>query len=319
MRKRAGRAEQSWFLITRGVWLLFIELFVMQLAFTYMLSYPILLLQVIWAFGWCMIALAALIHLPDRALLVFSLGMIALHNTLDGVTPAAFGSFGWLWQVLHVPSFLPFWQGKQALALYPLIPWIGVMSAGYCFGRVIEMEPNARRQWLLRWGTAAVAAFFVIRFLNVYGDPGPWSPQGSFAQTVMSFLRVNKYPPSLLYLLMTLGPGLLFLGLTDRVRVSANNALLVFGRVPLFYYIPHFFLAHGLAILLAWFRYGNWTSALGIPAAPGGAPSTYPMGYGYNLAIVYLIWAALVASLYLPCRWYGRIKYQSRSRWFSYL
>jgi len=204
--------------------------------------------------------------------------------------------------------------------LYPLVPWIGVMAAGYCFGPVLRMEEHRRRAVILRSGIALTAAFFVLRAVNVYGDPQPWGWQHSTSLTVISFFRTTKYPPSLDFLLMTLGPAILSLGFMDGLRVRANNPLRIFGRVPMFYYVAHFYLIHATAVVFSGLRYGRWNYFLHFPGALLGMPdSNFPPDWGYNLAAVYLIWFGIIALLYWPCRWYMGVKQRSRSPLFSYL
>jgi len=317
--RRGSLATASRFLITRGLWLIFLELTVLNIGFSFNLSYRIVLLQVIWVFGWSMIVMAGLIHLPRRAVLILAVGTIALHNSLDGIKPAQFGAVSWVWNVLHVQAFLR-WGNMQVLVLYPLIPWIAVMAAGYCLGPVYQWPPERRRKFLLRLGAVSTAAFFVLRYVNVYADPQKWSIQSTFSLTVISFFRVLKYPPSLDYLLMTLGPALIFLAAMDRVRVSEANPFRVFGRVPMFYYILHFYSIHALSVVLAGLRYGRWDILWQLPpSAQGAFPPGFPLDYGYSLPVTYLIWFCLVAALYLPCLWYMRVKQRSRSPWLSYL
>jgi uncharacterized membrane protein len=319
MSRRGSTRTASRFLISRGLWLIFLEWTVLNIGFSFNLSYRFVLLQVIWAFGWCMIAMAGLIHVPRRAVLGFALAMIVLHNALDGVRPAQFGALSWLWNVLHVQALLTV-GSMRVFVLYPLIPWIGVMAAGYCLGPVFQWEDDRRRKLLLRLGAGCTTAFFVLRFVNVYADSQPWSIQSTLTLTVISFFRVQKYPPSLDYLLTTLGPALIFLGVMDRVRVSEANPFRVFGRVPMFYYILHFYSIHALAVLLGGLRYGRWDFLLQLPpSAQGSFPPGFPLDYGNSLPVVYLIWLSLVAALYVPCRWYMGVKQRSRSAWVSYL
>ena len=211
--------------------------------------------------------------------------------------------------------------GHTVLVIYPLIPWIGVMSAGYCFGRVLDLDPDRRRRLLLLLGLALTVGFVVLRLVNGYGDPSPWSAQSTPTLTVLSFLRTTKYPPSLEFLLMTLGPALLALAaLTaiDRQPLSARHPLLVFGKVPLFYYLLHWYVLHSVAIVMAWFRYGRIGFMFGVPSSllPLG---TYPDDYGYSLPVVCLVWAGIVIAIYPACLWYARLKARSRSAWLSYL
>lgn len=319
---RRGRslASLSRFLWTRGLWLLFIEFLVLSLALNFTWPPRLIPLQVIWALGWSMIALSVLLYVPWRPLLAGSLAVIALHNTLDGIPPEAFGSFAWLWHILHVPfAAFPLPGGITAMALYPLIPWVAVMSAGYCFGRVYDLEPDRRRRMLWILGASLTLAFVALRLANVYGDPSPWSAQATPSFTLLSFLRATKYPPSLLYLLMTLGPSILTLAALDRTEVSDANPFLAFGRVPLFYYLLHFYLLHALMAVFAWFQYGRMDFVFQIPKAVNPAAVGYPPGYGYSLGATYLIWLGAVALLYLPCRWFVEVKRRHRSAWLSYL
>lgn len=317
--KRDNLSAVSRSLVTRGLWLIFLEWTVLEFMWTFNFHYQMVVLQVIWVIGWAMIVLAGLVWLPRRVVAAFALAMIVFHNAFDGVRPAQLGSLGWAWSLLHQPAI--FQKGSTLIfELYPLVPWIGVLAAGYCFAPVLRMEESRRRGVLLRLGLTLTTAFFVIRFLNIYGDPQPWAPQSTFSLTVISFLRTSKYPPSLDYLLMTLGPAILVLGLIDRVRVSDHNPLRVFGRVPMFYYICHFYLIHAVALAVSRIKYGRWDYFLHFPGALLGLPDpTFPKNWGYSLGIAYLIWIAIVSVLYLPCRWYMGVKQRSRSPWLSYL
>jgi uncharacterized membrane protein len=239
-RRGMSRASVSRFVLVRGLWLVLVEMTLVYFGATFNLSYRFVVWQVIWAIGWSMVALSVLVYLPWRVLLVFSVALTAGHNAFDGVASSELGSVGWIWKTLHegfAPINLP--GGTTALVIYPLIPWIGVMSAGYCFGRVFDLEPRRRRTLMLQIGLALTAAFVALRALNAYGDPSPWSAQQTQVMTLLSFLRTSKYPASLLYLLMTLGPSLVVLSALDRLHVGNRNPLLVFGRVPLFYYVVH--------------------------------------------------------------------------------
>jgi uncharacterized membrane protein len=311
--KRRSRGEVSRHLIARGLWLIFIECTIMEFAWTFNFHYQLVVLQVIWVIGWGMILLAGLIWLPPRIVAAISLWMIVAHNAFDRV------SLPGLWAILHRPTVIKA-GATPIFELYPLIPWVGVLWAGYCFAPVLKFDEERRRRVLVRLGLALTLAFFVLRAINGYGDPQRWSSQSSFELTVISFFRTSKYPPSLIYLLMTLGPALLALGLMDRVRVSDNNPLRVFGRVPMFYYLCHFYLIHALALVVSWLRYGRWDYFTHLPGALIGLPDpTFPPDWGFNLGGAYLIWAALVAFLYFPCRWYMGVKQRSGAWWLSYL
>lgn len=319
-RRGRGTAEVSRFLWTRGLWLVVLELTVVAYVGWNFGVYPGLqALIVIWALGCSMIALAALIHLPWRVLLVASVATIVLHNMLDGIQPEQFGSLQWLWRVLHVPGVVFASGDFVVLVGYPLIPWIAVMAAGFCFGRILDLDSVKRRQLLVRMGLALTVAFVVLRWSNLYGDPNPWSMQSTSVLTVASFLNCAKYPPSLLYLLMTLGPMMLALAWLEGVRVRPWNPLAVFGRVPLFYYVLHIPLIHAAALLFAQIRYGHSAFLLPMPAAMKGPTPDFPSDYGYDLWVVYLVWIAIVLALYPVCRWYAGVKQRSRSPMLSYL
>jgi uncharacterized membrane protein len=318
-RRGKSKAEVARFLATRGLWLVVLEnTWVLCLGWDFNFRYDQINLWVIWVLGDSMILLAVLIYLPWRALLIGSLAMIFLHNALDAIHAEQFGSMGWLWMILHERN--RFFIGSLSVrASYPLIPWVAVMAAGFCFGRVMDLEPERRRRILIRLGLGMVGGFILLRGLNVYGDPNLWAAQSSPAMTIVSFLNTTKYPPSLLYLLMTLGPGILLLGLMERVQLPASNPLIVFGRVPLIYYLLHLPLIHGVALALAWQRYGRIDFAFNATRPLAGPPGVYPPGYGYSLGVVYLIWIAVVVALYPVCRWMARLKQRNRSVVLSYL
>jgi uncharacterized membrane protein len=307
-RRGHTRRQLSTFLWTRGLWLVVLELTVMRFAYNFNFSaeYAFLLL-VLWVLGLCMIGLAALVWLPEKWLAGLSLVTIALHNSLDGINATG------LWNVIHRPGLVRV-AGQLVIIGYPLVPWIAVMAAGFCCGRVFLMEPAARRRILTAIGAAATLAFLAVRALNRYGDPAPWSGG------VLSFLNCTKYPPSLDFLLMTLGPALLVLAWFDRLTLSAANPLIVFGRVPLFYFIAHFYLAHAVAAVMACFRYGRAALAFIFRPVPAMGPrQPFPEGFGYDLWVAYLVWILIVASLYPACRWFAGVKAHRRDWWLSYL
>ena len=319
-RRGMSRIDAARFLVTRGLWLVVLEMTLVLFGGTFNLSYAFVIWQVIWAIGWSMVALAALVFLPWRAILVLSIVMIAGHNALDGLRSAQFGPAGWIWKILHEGfAVIELGGGRVAYVIYPLVPWIGVMSAGYCFGRIYDTDPVTRRRGLLWLGVALSVAFVLIRYLNVYGDPRPWSVQVDSLSTVMSFLRASKYPPSMLYLLMTLGPSLIALSLLDRLSLPQWHPLVVFGRVPLFYYVVHWYVLHLTAIAFAWIRYGRVDFMFALPPALSFVPPVYPSGYGYDLWVVYVVWIAIVAGLYPLCRWFAGVKARRQSIWLSYL
>ncbi|MFL5494618.1 MAG: DUF1624 domain-containing protein [Gemmatimonadales bacterium] len=320
---RRGRTRQqlATFLLIRGLWLIVLEVTVMRLAYNFDLSqrYP-LLLVVLWALGACMIGLALLLWLPIQVLLVVSLAAIALHNGLDNVNAAQFGSAAAVWNLLHQPGAFAL-AGTTIIVAYPLVPWIAVMALGFCAGPLFLMERAVRRRRLAVLGAAATLAFVVIRGLNGYGDPVPWGPQPSPSYTVLSFLNTTKYPPSLDFLLMTLGPSLLALAWLDRPGFRPPAPLLVFGRVPLFYFVLHFYAAHAAAVLLAVLTYGRGALAFVFHPVPsmGGPRELFPPRFGWDLWVAYLAWALIVLALYPVCRWFAEIKARRRDWWLSYM
>jgi uncharacterized membrane protein len=311
--------QLAWFLVSRGLWLVFLELTVVRcFGWSFEFSYRFTGLAVIWALGWSMVALAALIYLPRWLIATFAVVMIAGHNLTDRITPEAWGSLGWLWTILHASGPIAISSRVSVFAAYPLVPWIGVMALGYVFGTVFQLDPPARQRRLLWCGFGITAAFVVIRGINIYGDPHPWSAQPTLLFTVFSFIKCEKYPPSLLYLLMTLGPSIIALALLERARGKWAQPFVVVGRVPLFFYLLHLPLIHGLAVALSYARYGRAEWLLGGGGPPGVGPQP-PADAGYGLLGVYVIWFAIVLALYPACAWFARLKQQRRDPWLSYL
>ncbi|HYW08931.1 MAG TPA: heparan-alpha-glucosaminide N-acetyltransferase domain-containing protein, partial [Longimicrobium sp.] len=278
-------------------------------------------LQVIWAIGVAMVILAGFIHFPVVVTGAVGVGIIALHNLLDpfvvqggapvGPGPSAAGAF---WMVLHQPGFIRVF-GAPMLVAYPLLPWIGVMLAGYALGSVYQWEPARRQRFLTRLGIAAIAAFVVIRATNLYGNPAPWAAQKSAVFTVLSFINTNKYPPSLLYVLMTIGPALLALAWLERVpRGAVGRFLLTYGRVPLFYYMLQWFFAHAIALGLSLAAGKSIAHLFGFPAFTQPAP-----GAGFGLGVTLLAWIAGVAMAYPLCRWFANLKRRRSDWWLSYM
>jgi len=274
--------ELSLFLLTRGLWLVLLELTFMKVAWTGGFQLRFSSALVIWAIGWSMVVLAGLVLLPRAAVLIFGLAMIASHNAFDGVRGSA------LWSILHVPGFVDLGSGWYMFVMYPLVPWIGVMAAGYGFGAYAA----GNRGRIRTIGLVCCALFVVLRLVNRYGDPSPWSTQPSALFSVFSFLNCQKYPASLDYLLMTLGPALVLLSLLPDTARGLWKPFVVFGRVPMFYYLLHIPLIHGLARIV---------------------------GERYGLAEVYAIWILVVALLYWPCLKWMQLKRRNKSAWLSYL
>jgi len=301
--------ELTKFLLTRGLWLVFLEMTIIRLGWFFNLSYAFSALQVIWAIGWSMVVLAALVRLPVRIVGGIGLSMIALHNLLDGISPDRFGSWGALWAILHVSKPLQIAPGHMAFVVYPLVPWIGVMAAGYALGAIIDVDANLRKRRFFQLGAACTLAFLVVRGLNVYGDPLPRVHYDDLLPTVLSFLNCTKYPPSLSYLLMTLGPALLALGIMEGREYLGKRVFLVFGKAPLFYYILHLYLLHAGAIAFSAAYYG---------LEKYRASPTEELLFG--LPVVYIATTMAVAILYPLCRWFADLKRRRRDLWWlSYL
>jgi uncharacterized membrane protein len=309
-----SRSELAGFLVTRGLWLVVLELTVVRLGWAFDLNYASLLwVQVIWVIGVSMVVLAGLVYLPLPVIAAFGLVMITTHNLFDGITPESLGGWGPLWTLLHVQRPITLPGGSALFVAYPLIPWIGVMAAGYAFGSLLLRPTEERRRLLLRLGLALTAAFIVLRALDIYGDPRPWTPQPTGVLTLLSFLNTTKYPPSLAFLLMTLGPAIASLTWFERLSGPAARFLIVFGRVPLFYYVLHIFVIHAAALALG--------VMAGFPPAAFLRPIFFnPVpGWGYGLPAIYAIWAAIVLALYPVCRWYAGLKARRHDAWLSYL
>jgi uncharacterized membrane protein len=267
-----------------------------------------------------MIGLAVLIWLPLPILAGLSLAVIALHNCLDSVNAAEFKRFAWVWNLLHQPG--AFRVADEIVVVgYPLIPWSAVMALGFCCGPLFLQDRSVRRRIFLSSGVAATVLFVLLRAVNAYGDPQPWVEQRSPVYTVMSFLNLLKYPPSLDFLLMTLGPAFLALAWLDRSGWNPSNPLIVFGRVPLFYFVAHFYAAHTVAALLALARYGSGARAFLFQPVPsmGEASEPFPADFGYDMWVVYLVWALIVLALYPACHWFAAIKAKRKDWWLSYL
>lgn len=305
-------------LVTRGLWLLFLEAVVMRFMLQFNFDYQVTILTVLWALGWAMITLALLIHLPTWLTAAISIAMVAGHNLLDGIQASSFGALAPLWNVLHAPGFLINGEHHVVFVAYVLIPWVGVTALGYLLGQVYHWEAERRRKSLVRLGLILVAGFLVLRAINVYGDPVPWSPQKSSIFTVLSFLNVTKYPPSLLFLLMTMGPALLLLRAFDGGTPRWLRPALIIGKVPLFYYVLHFAVIHLLAVGVAWVRYGRIGWMFQSPSLDK-FPFTAPANWDLGLPVVYLVWFGVVVAIYPLCEWYAGVKRRRRDWWLSYL
>jgi uncharacterized membrane protein len=317
--QKKSKKELSLFLLKRGIWLILLELTLINFGWNFDISFTNIYLIVIWALGISMIVLAGLIYLPNKLILLIGIIVVAGHNLLDNILVAGNNVKAFGWALLHQQNFFS-WQGKNILVGYPIIPWIGVMALGYCFGTLYTSAYSSerRKKILLMLGGSAIALFILIRFTNLYGDPFPWSQQQSPFYTFLSFINANKYPPSLLYILMTLGPAILFLAFAENINNKASKAFSIYGRVPMFYYVLHIFLVHLLAMAAAGL-FTDYGWSVWILKQPLWFAEDLK-GYGFSLGIVYLVWAVIVIGLYPLCKRYDRYKTTHKEKWWlSYL
>ncbi len=326
-------AGLSRYLLTRGAWLILLELTLIRLAWTFNFDFAQYeMAGVLWVIGWSMILLAGLAKLPLRVLGILGLVIIAGHNLMDPyffpwAEKLSDDSLSGLWKILYFAFFAGPIQlgadGPNLIVLYTIVPWLGVMLAGYAFGKVFTLEPARRDRICLAVGLGAIALFLALRGFNLYGDPNPWSaaapePDGSLPMPAwLSFLNTTKYPASLSFLLMTLGPTLALLPLLDRARGTIMRWLSVFGRVPFFYYLLHLPLIHFLALAVSQIRLGEVSPWL-FTNHPMGSPPP-PEGYAWSLPLLYLMWLVAVLLLYFPCRWFAGLKARRKDEWLSYL
>jgi uncharacterized membrane protein len=313
LRKRT-KPELSRFLFTRGLWLIFLELTLFRcLAVQFNFDYHITIINVLWALGWAMIVLSVLVYLPAWAITTFGVVMIAMHNLLDPIDSA-----NPFWSVLHSPNVIFSSRGHTVLVAYPLVPWVGVTAAGYGLGQIYAWTAARRQAFLLRLGIGLSMAFVVLRAINIYGDPFRWTTQRSAVFTALSFLNTTKYPPSLLFLLMTLGPALIFLWAVDAHTPRLLRPALIIGKVPMFYFLLHFAFIHLLAVVICYARYGHIHWMFESPDI-ANFPITQPPGWGLTLPFVYLLWAFVVLAMYPICNWYAAVKQRSNNPLLSYL
>jgi len=361
-RKQADTRALARFLVTRGLWLVLLELTVLRVAWTLNFEFGhYLLAGVIWVIGWCMVLLAGLIFLPVRALAAFGMVVVLGHNILDRFVPSLYAMlekshWGWLWQFLYLGGPIQIGQhGPTLFVLYSIVPWVAVMALGYVFGRVMIMDEPMRRKICVALGTASIVAFLVLRGFNLYGDPRPWvapahsahaqsqnaphpgatgsaataslvaqqsapatPPRRPQAPAWISFLNTTKYPASLLFLLITLGPMLLVLPFLENAGGRAAGLLRIFGRVPFFYYVLHIPLIHLAAVIVSLLRTGSVAPWLFMNHPVMNPPS--PPGYVWSLGLLYLVWVIVVPLLYIPCRWFAGVKQRRKDIGFlSYL
>lgn len=310
--KQADRGRTSRFLVSRGLWLILLEVVVMNVVLQW--TYNILLLLVIWVLGWSMVVLAGLIWLPRWATATFALVVIFGHNMLPAIQPVT-GATLLPALLYHSPFFYKTAAGLPLVVSYAILPWAAVMAAGYCIGPWFRLPLPERNRWLRRLGAGALLLFVALRASNWYGDPGPWSVQARGPLfSILSFLNVAKYPPSLLFLSLTLGVALLLLSVAEGAPARLHQWLGTFGKVPLFYYVLHFCLLSGGAFIWTWMAFGRPFN-LSLPP-PGVAQ---PAAYHPSLLRAYVVWVVVVALLYWPCRWYAGYKQRHAHWWLSYL
>ncbi len=307
-------SQLAWYLFTRGVWLIVAELTVINFAWTFDTTFSFRILQVIWAIGASLMLLSVLVFLPIK--IIFAVGIILVfgHNLLDPITVNGTSVRDLLWYALHQPN--AFRLGDTTISLfYPILPWLGLMAMGFAFGILYtrDFDGEKRRRWLLLSGLGAILLFLALRGFNLYGEPGAWSAQGSSLFTVMSFLNTTKYPPSLHFLLMTIGPALIFLASSEGMQHRITNPIVVFGRVPFFFYILHLYFIHAFATLALVFAGRDWREyILTARAISSGTLSSF----GLRIEAVYLVWILMIVLLYPLCRGYQRYKGNNPTTWW---
>lgn len=310
--KRKTKAELSAFLLKRGLWLAALELTIVSFAWYFDIQFRNMDMAVIWSLGISMIFLSGLVYLPVNIILLFSCLLILGHNLFDNVHFN--GSI--LWSILHEFANFKLSDNLQLNVVYPIVPWIGVMSLGYCLGKFYDQSVDAgkRKRLFNTLGATALILFVLIRWINLYGDPMKWESYGVATQTIMSFLNLTKYPPSLLYLLLTLGSTLLFLANSENWRGRLVGFFSTFGRVPFFYYIIHLYFIHTLGMLVAELTGYGWRLMI---------QSSFDVDlqdFGFDLWVVYLIWIGIVLALYPLCRMFDSYKKKHKEKWWlSYL
>ena len=313
---RKSKKELSFFLIKRGLWLILAELTIINFIFSFDIHFSVIALEVIWAIGISMVILGIMVWLPFEIILAIGLLIILGHNALDfyerGKT-----TFGAGYDMLHRVGFHPLWGKHNLFIFYPFLPWAGLMMLGYCLGKVLRNDNEGyRKKFLVITGLSTILLFIVLRYINVYGDPFPWTKQPTVFRTFLSFINSNKYPPSLFFMSMTIGPALLLLAWWDHVQNAFTKIVSVYGRAPFFYFVVHFFILHLLTTITYFVR--------GHSYAEGMADQVFTKfvkaGEGFSLTVVYLIWITIVIALYPLCKWYDNYKTKHKEKkWLSYL
>ncbi|CAN5387075.1 DUF1624 domain-containing protein [soil metagenome] len=316
--EKKGKKYLSKFLLTRGLWLIFLEFTIVSFGWYFDIHFTAIDFLVIWALGVSMLFLAVIIYLPLPWIITISLLIVLGHNLLDNIHVPGDGPASFIWSMLHEQQI--FIYGDHAFFIgYPVIPWIAVMALGYCLGKLYSngFDAAKRKSILIKLGTAVILLFVILRYSNIYGDPAPWSTQSSAVFTLLSFINVSKYPPSLLYLLVTAGPALLFLAYSENAKSGFSTQLKMIGRVAMFYYLVHLYIIHLLAMAATYLCGFKWNDMI-LTTWINFEPKLH--GYGFSLGVVYLIWFLIIVILYFLCRWYDRYKRSHNQYWWlSYL
>ncbi len=319
MSLKKTKTELGSFLIKRGLWLIVVEVVFVTLAITFNPFYNTLILQVIWATGISMVILGLMVRLPYKLILIIGIAIVFGHNLLDYPEAAHGHKMGFWWDLIHSGNFsmYPYAKDHAVLILYAFLPWTGIMLIGYCMGKLFSPAVSSaqRKKMLLYSGFGLIALFVVLRLINGYGDPVPWTTQRNAGHTFLSFLNVNKYPPSLMYISITLGPGLVFLALAEHIQNKITDIFIVFGRTPFFYYVIHFYLIHVL-VTVAFFLAGCGAKDI---FTPGFFFYFRPKQFGFDLWVVYVVWFIVILIMYPLCKKYDRYKSTHRTWWLSYL
>ena len=319
--ERKTKKELAFFLLKRGLWLVLLEVTIVNFAWGFNAASSIFRLQVIWVLGLGMVVMSAIIYLPPKIILATGLLILFGHNLFDNIHATGNSFPDFLWGLLHERKRFTISEGHLIGTGYPLIPWLSIMMLGYCFGALYKkgMDAAFRKKYLLIIGGAATALFILIRGINMYGDMKSWQVQPSFIMSICSFLNVTKYPPSLLYTLMTLGPALIILMLLEKPLNIFGKIIIVIGRVPLFFYLIHLYLIHLLAIVAVVISGRPWTDMIFITGI-NAKDAPWLKGFGYSLAGTYLVWIAVLLLLYPLCKWYDDHKTNHKEKWWlSYL
>ncbi len=315
--KKKSINNTSLFLVTRGIWLIILQLTLIRFAWNFDPLFHYNNFNIISAIGMCMVVLSALIHFRLQTIFIIGIVMVAGHNLLDGISFGN-GTIGnIIWSLLHVQNRYDLGQGYVFTIVYPLIPWIGVMALGYCLGRLYDVDysPEKRKKLLQRIGGTSLLIFASLRYINIYGDPVVWSHQSELTSTMMSFFNLEKYPPSLLYLAATLGISLLLLALLEKKRLNEWKPIAIFGKVSLFYYVLHLFVIHLLAMVVVGLAGYSWQSMIFIGPIIKSSPVLVGK-YGFSLSTVYVLWVCIVVLLYPLCNSWNSLKTRNKEKWW---